>query len=185
LKADGADIAATRNAQARQAIVQDLVFVNVAKRYANEKGYGAPSVDYATAAQQSGLPANNPYLRTHTEASAYLQLLLKNVRSVTPTEADYREIYQGLVQQGVTGTYDQVKPDLQQITDIGPALGLRQELADPIKRYNVQVNPVYGGTSFPLASVTVNNQQGQRVALTLVTLPLTGTAASPAVVDAR
>lgn len=184
LVADGYNGLSDKNrANARRAVMSDLVFVALAKRYAQEKGYDAPSVDYSAASAQTHdpqIPATDPYLRTHTEAEAYRQLLLSRSTAATPTDADFREMYKNLTDQGLTLGYDQTKTQLQQVPAVGPGLGLRNALADAAKRYGVQVNPVYGSVDYPLVAISDSNGQ----AYPLLYLPL-GSTATPAVVDAR
>jgi hypothetical protein len=188
LVADGYNGITDKNrANARRAVMSDLVFVAVAKRYAQEKGYDAPSEDYSAASEQTRnpqtgvqIPASDPYLRTRTDAEAYRQLLLSHSTAATPTDADFREMYKNLTDQGLTLGYDQTKAQLQQVASIGPGLGLRNALDDAIKRFGVQVNPVYGSVDYPLVEISDSNGQSYP----LIDLSLGGTA-SPAVVDAR
>jgi hypothetical protein len=180
LAQDGYKITDANRGDFRKAVVGDLLFTALAKRYAADKGYPAPAVDYQSAAQQSGLPANDPYLRMRVESQAYQQLLQQHSTPVAPTEADFQEMYHRLTAEGVTGSYEQIKPELQRINSIAPGLGLRRDLASAVHKYNVQVNPVFGAVEYPL--VQVQDSSGQ--SFILVTLPL-GDNASPAVVDAK
>src|SRR5262245_58087229 len=47
----------------RRAVVQLQVFVEVAKRYAAEQRYDAPTPDYADWAGRVGLPQDDPFVR--------------------------------------------------------------------------------------------------------------------------
>ncbi|MEN3306618.1 MAG: hypothetical protein V7603_2820 [Micromonosporaceae bacterium] len=177
---DGGSLQTADRPQARRSVTAEMVFVAVARRFATEKGYATPAFDYAAAATQSSLPASDPYLRMHVQAVSYQQLLLQNSAAVTPTEADYREIYQRLVAGGLTASYQQIKPELQQINGIGAGLGLRNALTAAAKRYGVELNPLYGDIEYPL--VRVSGTSGGT--FVLVAVPL-GSGGSPAVVDAR
>jgi hypothetical protein len=177
---DGGSLQESDRPAARRSVAGDLVFLALAKRYAVEKGYDKPNFDYNSAASQSNLPASDPYLRTKVQAFAYRQLLLQKSTAVTPTDADYRAMYQRLVAGGMTVSYEQIKPELQQIGGIGQGLALRATLTDAIRRYRVEVNPLYGNVEYPL--VSVSGTQGGT--FDLVVVPL-GSGASPAVVDAR
>jgi hypothetical protein len=177
---DGGQLKESDRPQARRSIAAELVFVEVARRYAADKGYDTPAFDYNSASSQSNLPATDPFLRMQVEANAWEQLLLEKSSAVQPTEADYRQMYQRLVAGGLSATYEQIKPELQQIATIPPGLGLRKELTAAIKRYQVALNPVYGDIEYPL--VRVNGASGGT--FVLVSVPL-GSGASPAVVDAR
>jgi hypothetical protein len=176
---DGGQLPDTARPQARKSVAGELVFVALARRYAQEKGYPDPTFDYSSAASQSSLPASDPYLQMHVQALAYQQLLLSKADALTPSEADYREMYQRLVDGGLSATYAQIRPELQQISGIGQGLSLRNALTAAVKRYNVVVNPVYGDIEYPLVQVS-GTSGGTFV---LVSLPL-GTGGSPAVVDA-
>jgi hypothetical protein len=179
-KRDGGALQETDRPQARRSIASEMVFLAVARRYATEKGYDTPAFDYSSAASQSSLPASDPYLRMHVEADAYQQLLLQHSTAVTPTDADFREMYQHLVDGGLTASYEQIKPELQQIAGVGQGLGLRNALSAAVRRYGVQLNPVFGDIEYPVVRVSGTNGGS----FVLVSVPL-GSGAAPAVVDAR
>src|SRR5262245_43035834 len=153
-----------------------LIFLDVAKRYTEEKHLPKPELDYAGAAQQSGLPATDPYLRTAVAALSYGQPLVQQARPRTPTEADIRAVYQTLVDQGYTESYEVAKPQIQALGNLSPALGARDELAGAARRYGVDINPRYGSVQYTLLSVNTSNNL-----LSLVDLPLS----TPPVVDAQ
>src|SRR5262245_37383367 len=52
----------------RQLLVRLQVFDALAARYAQEQHIDVPARDYAAAAQQIGLPADDPYVRLSTDA---------------------------------------------------------------------------------------------------------------------
>lgn len=165
---------------ARQRIAADYVFTAVAQRYSAEKGYGQPTVDYASVAQRVGIPVSDPFLRLELLAGGYVDLLEQHVPALTPTDTDYREVYANLLRQGITITYPQIEPQLKQIASIPPAISLRKELTTAMKRYNVSVNPVYGPAQFTL--LTVADPSGTQY--TALTMALGRSDADNAVVDA-
>ncbi|MBO0870386.1 MAG: hypothetical protein J2P15_17665, partial [Micromonosporaceae bacterium] len=175
-KKDGARLTDERGT--RQSIVTELMFLTLARRYAQERHLQIPASDYAPLADQTGLPASDPYLRIHVDAQTYSQGL---IRQASPgpavTEAQYREIYQRLVAQGVQQDYPSIKAFLQQ-NPVGPALAVRDQLAAAGKRYGLDVNPKYGALEYPLAQVSTSAGE----IFTLVSIPL-GQAGTPAVVD--
>jgi hypothetical protein len=172
LKADGVNFTGVDLGQVRQDIVVQSVFRDVAKRYAQEKGYPAPTVDYGGVAQAlGGVPTSDPFVRAAAEADAYRMLLMSKVKPVAPTDADYHDAYELLLdQQAVSaGTEAQVKPQLQQAVsqDLGAGVALRNELTAAMKRYNTSVNPKYLPIAYPLVRVDTGTAQPAIVELSL------------------
>ena len=151
----------------RRTVVEFTIFNELARRYAAEQGVSVPATDYAAAADQIGLPANDPYVRLSAEATALRTALLARAKPGTPTEADFRETYDRYkaLAGAEASTYDEVKPQLAALPDFQNGLGLRNELLAAADRYGVVVNPRYAPLSVPLT--TISNGQ-----LTLVSLPL-------------
>jgi hypothetical protein len=161
----------------RQSIVRFTVFNEIAKRYAQEKGYPAPTPDYNAMAQQIGLPPEDPFVKLYADTQAYHDLLTSKAAPATPTEADLREAYERYrVAYGDQALpYDQIKPNLQGVPEFAQAIGLRNELMAAAQRYGVSVNPRYAPLEMPLLSVPDSN-------LDIVALPL-GDQGSAAVRD--
>jgi hypothetical protein len=178
LKADGADLSNVDQGALRQQFIVRFVFRDVAKRYAQEKGYPAPSVDYNSIAQSTGLPVSDPYVQVRAQDEAYVKLLMSKVAPVQPTDADYHDAYELLLsQQAVSaGTEDQVKPQLQQsLSDtIGQGVALRNELTAAMTRYDTSVNPRYLPVGYPLAEATAGTST-----VAIVELPLGGSRQVP------
>lgn len=161
IEQDGIQIDPAQKGRVRQLVVQDQVFVDVARRYATEHGYGEPTVDLAAAAQQfSPLPPRNAFVRLAAQTDAYRELLFSKAKPTNPTDAELREVYQNLVDSGLRGTFEQIGPELRQVPSIGPALAVRKELTEAVRGYDVKVNPRYGPPSFPLLELT--DQSGKK-----------------------
>jgi hypothetical protein len=175
LDTDGVQVTDANRASLRQFILARSVFLDVAKRYATEKGYAAPPVDAAAVAQANNLPANDPVVRLVAESDAYRQLLLGKASPAQPTDADYHDAFQLLVNQKEAQPGDEaaLTQQLRQSVSetIASGVGLRNELAAAMRRYGATVNPKYLPTGFPLATVTAPD--GRSVAV--VQLPLGGT----------
>jgi hypothetical protein len=163
----------------RATIVQLSVFDELSRRIASDKGLTLPAQDYKASASQIGLSENNPYIKLAVDADAYRTLLLSKAQSVTPTEADLREAYRKVVASGGSqvGPYDQVRPQLLAVPELGQGLGLRSQMLKAAATYGLVVNPRYEPLEMPLT--IVGSAQSQIV---LVSLPL-GASPSPAVRD--
>lgn len=169
LEADGAQLSADDQIGIRQQIVTDQVFVDVASRYATEKGLGDPDVDAESTAAKYGLPPSNSFVLLEARTTAYQQLLTEKAKARKPTEADLHSVYDALVKQGTTSApYDKVMQQLHQQDGFDQAVVVRQELLDAIPRYNVRVNPMYDA-QFDLFDV-----QTQTGSIPVVLLPLAG-----------
>lgn len=169
VEADGAKLSADDQIGIRQEIVADEVFVDVASRYATEKGLGAPDIDAQSTAAQYGLPPNNPFVLLTARTAAYQQLLTDKAKASKPTEADLHDVYDALVKQGTTSApYDKVMQQLHEQDGFDQAVVVRHELLDAIPRYNVRINPMYDG-QFDLFDVKT-----QTGSVPVVLLPLAG-----------
>lgn len=151
----------------RRTVVEFTIFNELARRYAKEQGVSVPATDYAAAADQIGLPADDPYVRLSAEATALRTALLAQAKPGTPTESDFRETYDRYkaLAGAEASTYEEVRPQLAALPEFQTGLGLRSELLAAATRYGVVVNPRYAPLSVPLTSLS----NGQ---LTLVSLPL-------------
>jgi hypothetical protein len=162
----------------RADVVRFSAFNELSRRLVADKGLSLPAQDYKAAAAQIGLSEDNPYIKLAVDANAYRTLLLSKAQVATPTEADLRSAYDSAVASGAqVPSFEETKPQLQQLPELGQGLGLRKEMLDAAARFNVRVNPRYQPLDVPLA--VVGNGQTQFV---LVSLPL-GSPASPAVRD--
>jgi hypothetical protein len=165
--------------EVRATVVQLIVFDEVARRYSASKGLSLPAQDYQAAAKQFGLSESNPYIKLAVDADGYRTLLLSKAQPVAPTEADLQEAYRKVVASGGQyPSYEELKPQLQAVPELGEGLGLRNEMLAAVATYSVVVNPRYLPLEMPLAAV--NGGQSQIV---LVSLPLGASPGSPAVRD--
>lgn len=142
-------------ATVRQAIARDLVMRDLLRRVAAERRITLPEPDYAKVAEQSQVPASDPFLRLDVATEAYLDTV-QNKLGVTarPTDADYRDIYRSLVAGGLDKRqlpYSQAKPQIAKIVD-PKAVGLRRVLQRAADRYHARLNPRYGDPAYPISS---------------------------------
>jgi hypothetical protein len=173
----GTKISDANRHSARRAIIEDLVFVSIARRYVAEQHLKEPAIDYAPFASQLRLPASDPFLRIFVEAQAFTrQLIGRFSPGPAVTDAQYREIYQRLRDQQLQADFATVKAALAQHS-VGPAIALRDTLVQAERRYGVDINPKYGSVEFPLAGI----QTSGGTTLTTVALPLS----TPPVADAQ
>jgi hypothetical protein len=176
VKADGGKVDPADEGALRQTVATAMVFLEVAKRYAAEKGLPAPQVDYQSVASRNQLPEGDPLVKLVAESNAYLNLVLSNAPATTPTDADYNAAADLLATQGVQGDraaiIEQLKSGFSQ--QIAQGVSIKNELTPIIQRENVSMNPLYGPTSLPL-TFTQNR-------LVLTALPLTAGSSTPAAV---
>jgi hypothetical protein len=90
------------------------------------------------------------------------------VTPADPTEADQREVFTSLADQGqLPGrTFDDIRPSLTREL-LGRHLGLRNALLDAMHRYHVVVNPRYAPVAFPV-EIRLGEQVSAYVQLPLV-----------------
>jgi hypothetical protein len=155
-----------RNA-ARRWVLSRLVFNAVAERYATERGYSAPDIDYAGAATQYGVPATDPRARLSAEAGAWDQLLLDHADKATPSDTDLREVYQLVTGGNSTTTFAQAKPLLLADDEVKQGIVVRNALRVEMSRYSVDVNPAYGPLVLNIAAFHDGGQAYAAVPLTL------------------
>ncbi len=174
---DGGKVDPVDVGKLRSEIARDQVFVDVAARYAKEKGYGDPTVDTSGAAQSLGVPESDPLARLLAQQDGYVQLLMAKVPAVTPTDAELHEIYDYVSGEGLPLSYQQTIDGLRALDQFGPAMAVRRALTEAINRYRVQINPLYDPT-FVLMQASYHGQSFTAVPLTLASNP-----PSPAVRD--
>ncbi len=166
----------------RQNVVTWLVLGDVSKRLAAEQHIPV-KVDYASGAQQLGLPADLPYTRLEIEAVSYISAVTQNAPQVQPTDAQLRAIYDkgraaGVIPASVT--FEQAKPRLDG-TELRGALGQQKVLTDALAKYHATVNPRYLPAEYPLLSFQGGNNGATPTVA--VGVPLGPTDATPAVTD--
>jgi hypothetical protein len=155
----------------RANVAEQTVFLEVARRYAREKGITPEAPDYQAAATRIQASVDDPYVRLNAESEAYLNALRENTPARTPTEAELREGYDRFIRLvgSSPATYEQIREELLTLALYANSLALRDELTAAMGRYGVTVNPRYQPLEFPLFAVTVTASGGQ---LVLVSLPL-------------
>lgn len=168
-KRDGGTLAAEDEKLIRQEIARDQVFVGVAKRYADEQHYGEPTVDAGATAQQYNMPPSDPVMQLLAQVDGYRTLLFDHIKAVTPTETELHEVYDFLVKSKVrVGTYAETRPELLRLDGFGQAMGVRRALTDAVRRYDVELNPVYD------ADFVIFSVQGQSSPIPIVPVRLSG-----------
>jgi hypothetical protein len=179
LDTDGLKVSDTQRGQLSQFIVEQSVFLDVAKRYAAEKGYRAPTVDAAGVAQTNRLPESDPLVQLVAASGAYRDLLLSKATPGKPTDADFHAAFNLLVQQNLVdaGGEAAATQQLRQnfADEMATGVGLRDELTAAMKRYGTTVNPRYLPLGFPLATVPTSSGGNASI----VQLPLGGTGQAP------
>jgi hypothetical protein len=184
-------------AELRRSTLVNLAFIEIAKRYATEKGYAAPDISAdrldALATRLNVDPkdaATNAFVVAAVTARAWADLLRSKTPAVTPTDAELMDIYQRAVAVGLAppGTFNTIKPQIAAVPELGAAIAVQRDLEARMRTYGVSTSPRYQGAcpkapcapvAFPLLLL-----QTQAGSFDAVVLPLGKTVASPAVVDA-
>jgi len=164
----------------RQIILEDLVAIDVIKRYLNDhksdprfSTNGDPVGQAQQSFQQSvatnKVPSTDVYFRTRLQFQAYLKQLTQNLTPAVATSAELMTMYQQAKAEGLTtATFEQVKPTLQGLQGLGQAIAATRLLAGVGKKYGVDVNPRYIPTQvagepnfgFQIPTYQVSDQQG-------------------------
>jgi outer membrane murein-binding lipoprotein Lpp len=176
--AAGRPLPAEAYGEVRQILVRLFVFNEVARRYAAERGYQVPPVDYQGVAGQIGLPATDPYVRLIAESEALRQTLLQHTQPATPTEAELLDAYRRIetTAPGRVPPFDEIRVELGELTELRQGVAIQRELVAAAQRYGVDVSPRYQPLEFVLAYTATASP------IPLVALPL-GSAADDAVHD--
>jgi hypothetical protein len=155
---DPVGLASEQVGPTRQRVVQFILFNELARRYAAEKGLAFTAPDYTSLAPQLGLPADNPYVKLAADSDAYRTLLLTKVSAAIPTEADLVDAYARVKKASPDApSYAELKPQLVALPDLGQGIALRAELDAAMKRYGVTLNPRYEPIEIPLIVVSAGN----------------------------
>ncbi|HEY8451642.1 MAG: SurA N-terminal domain-containing protein [Micromonosporaceae bacterium] len=129
--------------RARQDLMTMLVVTEAGDRYAAAEGLTVPPAAVATYAEALGLPEDDPFVVTFAEFRAVMDALQATVVPVEPSPADQREIYDHLVEQGLSlPPFEEVQPFLTG-EDIARAVGMRDLVATVLERADVRVQPGY------------------------------------------
>jgi hypothetical protein len=164
----------------RQSILQDLVAIDVIKRYlgdhksdqrfsTNGDPVGQAQDKFKQSVATDKVPSNDLYFRTRLEYQAYLNQLTQNLSPAAATNAELMTMYQQIKAEGLTtATFDQVKPTIQGLQGLGQAIAATRLLSGAGKKYGVDVNPRYIPTpvagepnfGFQIPTLQVSDQQG-------------------------
>ena len=129
---------------ARQFVLARLVLLNVIERYAHDNNIDPPAVQLDVTAQRTQLPMSARFVSLLAQSDAYLGMMAARSAPSQPTDRDLHDIFDLLLHPGVT--YDQLKPQIQQLQGLPEALGVRDRLRQLVGTYHVVINPEYRGT---------------------------------------
>jgi hypothetical protein len=168
----------------RTEVVAVLVGAELLPEIAKQQNVSLPAdVPVESYAAALSLPANTEYTRLYVQASVYAGLLLqKATGGPTPTDADLREVFDGLVKGsgGSSGdtTFEQFKGSLSAANTkaVQSALAVRQEITDAATKADLSINPRYQAASLPVLQTQLQ-QNGPLVLL--ISAPLAATDAAP------
>ena len=163
-------------------LVSSQIMPVVAKQHDVTLPADVPVDNYATALK---IPANTEFVKLFAETDAYVNLLKQKVTSApTLTDADLREVYDGLLAIGqltAETPFDQFKSALpQQNTQaVQASVAVRDEITQVAGTMNLTINPRYEPMSIPV--LLVQDQQG--TPKSLMNAPVTSTGNSVPVTD--
>ena len=161
----------------RQEVLQVLVLDELAAKVVAARGLRVQEITPEITVQMLGLEAGteradaagrNDYLRALLRMRSTMETLTQAVDPVTPTEADQREVFDSLVDQGQLAgrKFEQIQVSLTAEL-LGRHLGLRNVLIDAVERYHVVVNPRYAPLSLPV-EIQLGSQMSAYVMISLV-----------------
>jgi hypothetical protein len=178
LKANGVKIDPTLEGEYRREITSEMVYVQVAQRYAAAHDYGDPKIDAQTVATQSRLPVSDKFVQLRARAEGYSVLLESKATPVAVSDAEYNAAADLAIAQGVRLPRDAIAARIKSgfADQMGRGIAVRDELTKAIRQYDVSVNPRFA----PAATSLVSTDSG----VVLVVLPLSaGAGVPPAVLD--
>src|SRR4051794_40040947 len=131
---------------ARALALSRLILLDLGRRAAHAQGINVPNPAYNEYAAAVELPAGLKAVRLGAEYEAIRGALAAGVQPVTPTDEDFRAIWDALrrnpqLAPGVT--YEVVVDVLGSDPDFPRLLGVRNALRDQAEKTKVVVNPVY------------------------------------------
>lgn len=133
-------------AQTRTRVIEMRVLTEAADRYIAAEGLDPPQLPQAAIEQQAaelGLAADSPYVRLVTEFLATLAVLQAASEPAPPTGADQRQVYDHLVEEGLTTTpFEEARAVLTEEL-MGEPVGMRNLLAEVVQQAEVRVSPAY------------------------------------------
>jgi hypothetical protein len=163
----------------RSYLVQRMVLNELLRQYAAEQKVKLPAPDYATAAQNIGLPEDDAVVRLNAEENAYVKALVAAAKPVTPTETDLKDIYNNANDSvsGGIGSFEQNKASIASFPMVGNALALKSGLTETAQRIGVGISPRYGPAELPIL------QTSGQPSVVLISVTVGGPNGSPAVTD--
>jgi hypothetical protein len=175
------------------AALQNIIYNDVAARYAKEHGVKTPAVTSAqltAVAQEFGSKLTSEFTKIAAQADAWNVALTGDTKAVTPTDAELMAIYQRAVTANVAppNQFAATKPEILAVPDLGQAVGLQRALDAAVRRYNVSINPRFQPAcastpcdEFSIPVLQLENQSG--AVFNAVVLPLDPAGAEPPVLD--
>jgi hypothetical protein len=127
----------------RTRVVEMRILTEAATRYADAEGIelGEPAIERQ--ADELGLAVDSAYVRVVAEFFAAIGPLQAVAGSEPPTEEDQREVYDHLVEDGLTTTsFEEAQPVLTEEV-LGQPVGMRNLLAEVVDGADVRVKPDY------------------------------------------
>lgn len=129
-------------ADTRDDVVARRILLELGTGYAEAEGLAVPAPEYEPVAEAVGLPSDSQYVRLYAEFFAVMRAIQSSLEPVPPSEADQREMYDDLIAQGVTGTFEEAQ-EILTVDRVGGAVAMRELLVSVIDQADLDVNPRY------------------------------------------
>jgi hypothetical protein len=141
-----------RTEATRDDVITMLILTEAITAHAEAEGLELPASDPQLIAEEFDMPADSSYVRLAAEFFAVRTALQGTLQPTPPSEADQREMYDNLIAQGVTGTFEEAQQVLT-VEQVGGAVALRDLIVELVDRTEVRVNPRYDPTYQVLVSL--------------------------------
>jgi hypothetical protein len=131
-----------RTTNTRDDVVTMRILTELATSYAEAQGLDLPAPDYPLIADEFQMSADSSYVRIAAEFFAARSALASALEPAAPTETDQREMYDNLIAQGVTGTFEEAQQVLT-VEQVGEPVALRNLIVAEVEAADLHVNPRY------------------------------------------
>jgi hypothetical protein len=123
-------------------VVTLRVLTELAAARAEADGVEVPAPDQQAAADELGMAPDAAFVQLYGGFTTVVRALYASLEPAAPTEADQREIYDDLIDQGMTGSFEEAQQVLT-VDRIGGSVALRNAITGAAAAAELHVNPRY------------------------------------------
>ncbi|QSB14271.1 hypothetical protein JQS43_22615 [Natronosporangium hydrolyticum] len=128
-------------AQARTRVLEMRILTEAAGAYAEAEGLTRPAPQLEQHAYELGLSEENAYVQVVGEFYAVLGMMQATVTPAEPSEDDQREVYDGLVERGLTSAPFEEAQEVLTAELMGQQVAMRDLLREALERAETRVRP--------------------------------------------